>query len=105
MTPVGFLAVDSGGSGLRAVVGTVEGGPLGQRESRVPVRTGTRGIDAGHLMEQLVPLVRALAAETGVAEPECAVVGAAGFGTLGDALRAELPGDLRREFGVRRVAL
>ncbi|HLL36910.1 MAG TPA: BadF/BadG/BcrA/BcrD ATPase family protein [Streptomyces sp.] len=105
MTPVGFLAVDSGGSGLRVVVGTVEGGPLGQRESRVPVRTGVRGIDAGHLMEQLVPLVRALAAESGVTEPECAVVGAAGFGTLGDALRAELPGALGREFGVRRVAL
>ncbi|MEV5321021.1 BadF/BadG/BcrA/BcrD ATPase family protein [Streptomyces sp. NPDC052687] len=105
MTSTGFLAVDSGGSGLRVVVGTVDGGPLGQRESRVPVRTGAGGIDAGHLMEQLVPMVRELAAGTGVAEPGCAVVGAAGFGTLGDALRAELPGALRREFGIRRVAL
>lgn len=105
MTPVGFLAADSGGSGLRVVVGTVEGGPLGQRESRVPVRTGAGGIDAGHLMEQLVPMVRSLAAETGLAEPDCAVVGAAGFVTLGDALRAELPGALRREFRARRVAV
>jgi N-acetylglucosamine kinase-like BadF-type ATPase len=105
VTSVGFLAADSGGSGLRVVVGTVRGGPLGQRESRVPVRTGPGGIDPGHLMEQLVPMVRALAAETAMAEPACAVVGAAGFGTLGDALRAELPSALRREFGVRRVAL
>jgi len=101
----GFLAVDSGGSGLRVVVGTVGAGPLGQRESRIPVRTGARGIDAEHLREQLVPLVRALTAETGVARLGTAAVGAAGFGTLGDALRAELPGALRREFGIRRVAL
>ena len=101
----GFLAVDSGGSGLRVVVGTVEAGALGRRESRVPVRTGARGIDAGHLREQLVPLVRALTIETGVVRLGTAAVGAAGFGTLGDALRAELPGALRREFGIRRVAL
>ncbi|MGX1128833.1 N-acetylglucosamine kinase-like BadF-type ATPase [Streptomyces glaucescens] len=101
----GFLAVDSGGSGLRVVVGTAGAGPLGQRESRVPVRTGSRGIDAGHLMEQLVPLVRSLTAETGVVELTTAAVGAAGFGTLGDALRAELPDALRREFGVRTAAL
>ncbi|MZD54939.1 ATPase, partial [Streptomyces sp. SID5606] len=38
----GFLAVDSGGSGLRVVVGAAgaEGrGPLGRRASREPVRT------------------------------------------------------------------
>ncbi|MFC3348282.1 N-acetylglucosamine kinase [Streptomyces echinoruber] len=73
--------------------------------SREAVRTGPRGIDPGHLMEQLVPLVRGL---TGAAHPAglaTAVVGAAGFATLGDALRAELPRALAREFGVRRVAL
>ncbi|MEV8552254.1 BadF/BadG/BcrA/BcrD ATPase family protein [Streptomyces glaucescens] len=101
----GFLAVDSGGSGLRVAVGTVAAGVLGQRESRVPVRTGARGIDAGHLRDQLVPLVRALTVETGVARLGTAAVGAAGFATLGDALRAELPDALRREFGIRKVAL
>ncbi|MFI1165725.1 N-acetylglucosamine kinase [Streptomyces sp. NPDC020801] len=101
----GFLAVDSGGSGLRVVVGVPGRGPLAQRASGEPVRTGARGIDPGHLMEQLVPLVRALSAETGVARLETAVVGAAGFATLGDALRAELPGALARELGVRTVAL
>ncbi|CCK32184.1 hypothetical protein BN159_7805 [Streptomyces davaonensis JCM 4913] len=101
----GLLAVDSGGSGLRVVVGTVERGVLGQRESRVPVRTGARGIDAGHLMDQLVPLVRELTAEAGLERVDTAAVGAAGLATLGDALRAELPGALAREFGVRRVAL
>lgn len=101
----GVLAVDSGGSGLRVVVGTVARGPLGQRESREPVRTGARGIDPAHLMEQLVPMVRALTAETGVARLRTAVVGAAGLTTLGEALRAELPDALGREFGVQDVAL
>jgi N-acetylglucosamine kinase-like BadF-type ATPase len=104
-TADGVLAVDSGGSGMRVVVGTPARGPLGQRESREPVRTGARGIDPGHLMEQLVPMVRALTAETGVARLRTAVVGAAGLSTLGDALRAELPAELEREFGVRDVAL
>ncbi|CAM5258903.1 N-acetylglucosamine kinase [Streptomyces aurantiogriseus] len=101
----GILAVDSGGSGLRVALGTVERGALGRRSSTVPVRTGARGIDPGHLMDQLVPMVRALATETGVTRPTSAVVGAAGLGTLGDALRADLPGALAREFGVRATAL
>ncbi|MFI6007742.1 N-acetylglucosamine kinase [Streptomyces sp. NPDC051243] len=101
----GFLAVDSGGSGLRVVVGTVGRGAVAQRESREPVRTGDRGIDPGHLMEQLVPMVRSLTAEADVDRLGTAVIGAAGLATLGDALRAELPGALAREFGIGRVAL
>ncbi|MEU1043793.1 BadF/BadG/BcrA/BcrD ATPase family protein [Streptomyces sp. NPDC005897] len=113
----GFLAVDSGGSGLRVAVGDCEGGgrdgggrgggrgPLGRRVSREPVRTGARGIDPGHLMGQLVPMARALSAETGVTRLGTVVLGAAGLATLGDALRAELPGALARELGVRTVAL
>lgn len=101
----GILAVDSGGSGLRVALGTAERGALARRSSEVPVRTGARGIDPDHLMAQLSPLVRALSTETGVTRPATAVVGAAGFGSLGDALRAELPGALAREFGVRTTAL
>lgn len=104
----GFLAVDSGGSGLRVVMGTAgdDGhSPLGRRASREPVRTGARGIEPGHLMAQLVPMARALTAETGVSRLDTVVVGAAGLATLGDALRAELPGALARELGVRTVAL
>ncbi|MEV5874674.1 BadF/BadG/BcrA/BcrD ATPase family protein [Streptomyces sp. NPDC052101] len=105
MTVPGYLAVDSGGSGLRVAVGVPGRTPAAQRESREPVRTGARGIDPEHLMAQLVPLARACAAEAGVGEPATAVVGAAGFASLGDGLRAELPGALARELGVRRVAL
>ncbi|MEU6913957.1 N-acetylglucosamine kinase [Streptomyces olindensis] len=101
----GFLAVDSGGSGLRAVVGTAERGPLARTASGEPVRTGERGIDPGHFMARLLPLVRALTAEAGPVPLTAAVVGAAGLASLGDALRAELPGALSRELGVRRVAL
>ncbi|MEY9989390.1 N-acetylglucosamine kinase-like BadF-type ATPase [Streptomyces sp. V4I8] len=101
----GFLAVDSGGSGMRVVVGTVGRGGLARRESREPVRTSDRGIDPGHLMEQLVPMVRASAAEAGVVRLGAAAVGAAGMASLGDALRAELPGALGREFGIGHVAL
>ncbi|MZF90569.1 BadF/BadG/BcrA/BcrD ATPase family protein [Streptomyces sp. SID5643] len=101
----GFLAVDSGGSGLRAVLGTAEQGPLARRASGEPVRTGGRGIDPGHFMAQLVPLVRALTAEAGAVPLTTVAVGAAGLATLGAGLRAELPGALAREWGVRRVAL
>ncbi|MFE5600954.1 N-acetylglucosamine kinase [Streptomyces coelicoflavus] len=107
MSGAGFLAVDSGGSGLRVVVGTIgdDAGPPGRRVSREPVRTGPRGIDPGHLLGQLLPMARALTEETGVARLGTVVVGAAGMATLGDALRAELPGALARELGVRTVAL
>ncbi|MGW1627949.1 N-acetylglucosamine kinase [Streptomyces anthocyanicus] len=73
--------------------------------SRDPVRTGAHGIDPGHLLGQLLPMARALTAESGVTRIDTVVVGAAGLATLGDALRAELPGALARELGVRTVAL
>ncbi|MEV0688967.1 BadF/BadG/BcrA/BcrD ATPase family protein [Streptomyces sp. NPDC050388] len=101
----GFVAVDSGGSGLRVVVGAAGRGPLARGASGEPVRTGARGIDPEHLMEQLVPMARGLAAEAGIGRLDTAAVGAAGLASLGDALRAELPGALTRELGVRRVAL
>ncbi|MGX1563839.1 N-acetylglucosamine kinase [Streptomyces sp. NPDC055506] len=102
----GFLAVDSGGSGLRAVLGTAGRGPLARRESAEPVRTGgDRGIDPEHFMARLMPLVRALTAEAGPVRLTTVVIGAAGLASLGEALRAELPGALARELGVRRIAL
>ncbi|MEV0239701.1 BadF/BadG/BcrA/BcrD ATPase family protein [Streptomyces sp. NPDC050674] len=101
----GFLAVDSGGSGLRAVLGTAERGPLARVASDEPVRTGERGIDPGHFMAQLVGLVRALTVEAGPVPLTAVAVGAAGLASLGDGLRAELPGALAREWGVRGVAL
>ncbi|WP_329549145.1 ATPase [Streptomyces sp. NBC_01356] len=103
--PPGVLAVDSGGSGLRvalAVRGEVQGVPLTSKE---PVRTGPRGIDAGHLLEQLLPLARQLMAAAGVGELGAVAVGAAGLATLGDELRTELPSALERELGVTRLAL
>lgn len=101
----GVLAVDSGGSGLRAALavrGHVVGVPLTSKE---PVRTGPRGIDAGHLLEQLLPMARELMAANGVGELGAVAVGAAGLATLGDELRARLPSALKRELGVPRLAL
>jgi len=103
--PPGVLAVDSGGSGLRAALavhGKVHGAPLASSQ---PVRTGPRGIDAGHLLEQLLPMARRLMADAEVAELAAVAVGAAGLATLGDELRAELPSALERELGVTRLAL
>lgn len=108
------LGVDSGGSGLRAALGAVA--PDGRAEtraetrSRVPVRTGAGGIEAAHLLEQLLPAARRLLAEAaagnGPPPPVTAVcVGAAGMATLGADLRAALPGALARELGVERLAL
>ncbi|MFF5858482.1 N-acetylglucosamine kinase [Streptomyces sp. NPDC012751] len=105
MTATGYLAVDSGGSGLRVAVGVPGREPAARRETREPVRTGARGIDPAHLMAQLAPVAAVLVAEAGLDGLGTAVVGAAGFATLGDALRAELPGALARELGVGTVAL
>jgi N-acetylglucosamine kinase-like BadF-type ATPase len=69
------------------------------------VRTGPRGIDAGHLLEQLLPMTRRLRAEAGGAQVRAVAIGAAGLAGLGGDLRAEVPAALARELGVRRVAL
>ncbi|MFD8808517.1 N-acetylglucosamine kinase [Streptomyces sp. NPDC059597] len=100
-----FLAVDSGGSGIRVAVGVPGTGRMAKASARESVRTSERGIDPAHLMTQVAPLARALAAEAGADRIAWAVVGAAGFASLGDALRAELPGALGRELGVGTVAL
>ncbi|WP_307544984.1 N-acetylglucosamine kinase [Streptomyces sp. V3I8] len=97
--------MDSGGSGLRVVL-AVDGGPVTEPlTSGEPVRTGAHGIDAGHLLGQLVPMARRLMADTGVGTLRAVTVGAAGLTTLGDSLRADLHPALARELGVRRLAL
>ncbi|MFF9375585.1 N-acetylglucosamine kinase [Streptomyces griseoluteus] len=101
----GYLAVDSGGSGLRVAVGAYDGAPPVEGRSGQPVRTGERGIDPAHLLELVLSLARALAAKAGVDELTTAAIGAAGFATLGEALRAEVPDALTRALGVRTVAL
>ncbi|MFP1624698.1 N-acetylglucosamine kinase [Streptomyces sp. 5K101] len=100
------LGVDSGGSGLR--VALAEAGALEKAETSVsaePVRTGPDGIDAGHMLEQLVPMARALLERAGGGEPAAVVIGAAGMATLGGRLRAELPAALAASLGVRRLGL
>ncbi|WSB74548.1 ATPase [Streptomyces sp. NBC_01186] len=115
------LGVDSGGSGLRVALARPHSDtgraprPVAVTTCAEPVRTGPAGIDAEHMMGQLVPAVRALLAEAdtedgpgpaaGGARIAAACVGAAGMATLGDGLRAELPGALSGAFGIRRLAL
>lgn len=111
------LGVDSGGSGLRIALGAVDevaGIPadgvaevrtVGTAVSAEPVRTGSSGIDPDHLLEQLLPAVRTLLAREGAEAPVAVAVGAAGMATLGDGLRAGLPGALESALGVRRLAL
>ncbi|MFJ6698936.1 N-acetylglucosamine kinase [Streptomyces sp. NPDC091272] len=101
------LGVDSGGSGVRFALARAGSlAPVSPTTvSAEPVRTGGRGIDAAHLSAQLVPAARKLLARAGGGELAAVCVGAAGMATLGDGLRAELPGLLFREFGVRKVAL
>lgn len=101
-----MLGVDSGGSGLRFALARVNGGgPLVEHASREPVRTGPGGIDAGHLLGQLLPAVRELTRVAGAGPVTATCVGAAGMASLGDELRDRLPGALRSAFGVRRLAL
>ncbi|GGP80733.1 N-acetylglucosamine kinase [Streptomyces sindenensis] len=123
------LGVDSGGSGLRVALGRVkEPGPLATTVCAEPVRTGPGGIDAGHLLDQLLPAARELLDRASAAasaegrsdaprahgvpadgvpagEVAAVAIGAAGMATLGERLRAELPGALAQALGARRVAL
>lgn len=104
------LGVDSGGSGLRVALGRARGssgfsGAAAAVAERGPVRTGSSGIDADHLLELLLPAARALLAEAGAARAEAVCVGAAGMATLGAGLRATLPSALASALGARRVAL
>ncbi|MFJ6613814.1 N-acetylglucosamine kinase [Streptomyces sp. NPDC091289] len=118
------LGVDSGGSGLRVALGrTGLSGPLPTTPLLTtvcaePVRTGPGGIDAGHLLAQLLPAARELleraaasasddapAGEVAAGEVAALAIGAAGMATLGERLRAELPGALADALGVRRLAL
>ncbi|MBP0459463.1 BadF/BadG/BcrA/BcrD ATPase family protein [Streptomyces montanisoli] len=108
------LGVDSGGSGLRIALGAADGHGAVRRAGPVtiaePVPTGPAGIDAGRLLDAVVPAARALladAAADGRTDHGLAAVavGAAGMATLGGDLRARLPGGLRDALGVRVVAL
>ncbi|XEC32512.1 ATPase [Streptomyces fradiae] len=104
------VGVDSGGSGLRVALARAGDG---ERDGRIletvtsgePVRTGPGGIDAGQLLGRLLPAVDAMAARAGGGAVRAVAVGAAGMATLGDRLRAELPGALAEAWGVRRLAL
>lgn len=100
------VGVDSGGSGLRiALADTASGAVLGTRASREPVRTGPGGISARHFLDQVLPAVHALTEPHGGRPVVAVAVGAAGMATLGDELRAELPGAFASAWGVRRLAL
>ncbi|MEK2476823.1 N-acetylglucosamine kinase [Streptomyces noursei] len=104
------LGVDSGGSGLRIAVARIDGDgerlrPAATFASHEPVHTGPDGIDADQMLRQLLPAGAELADQVGADRFVAVCVGAAGMGTLGDALRARLPGALATAFGVRRLAL
>ncbi|MEV0876102.1 MULTISPECIES: N-acetylglucosamine kinase [Streptomyces] len=101
------LGVDSGGSGLRVALAPADTGRAAfTTVCAEPVRTGADGIDAGHLLEQVLPAAGGLLVEAGPgAVVDAAAVGAAGMATLGDRLRAELPKAFADSLGVRRVAL
>ncbi|MFG2828302.1 N-acetylglucosamine kinase [Streptomyces sp. NPDC048434] len=102
------LGIDSGGSGLRIAVARAddaEARPLATRASHEPVRTGPAGIDADHLLSQLLPAAEELGREAGAHGFAAVCVGAAGMATLGEDLRARLPAALATAFGVHHLAL
>ncbi|MET8473093.1 BadF/BadG/BcrA/BcrD ATPase family protein [Streptomyces sp. NPDC006422] len=100
------LGVDSGGSGLRVALAPADDlGRAVATASAVPVRTSGAGIDPEHMVGQLVPMARELLGRVGDVPLGGVALGAAGMATLGDGLRAELPGALARELDVERLAL
>lgn len=100
------LGVDSGGSGVRVALaradGTARSAPV---SSKRPAVVGERGIDATSLLDEVLPAARELMRAAGTRTLTAAAVGAAGMATLGDDLRAVLPGALREAFGVPALAL
>lgn len=104
------LGVDSGGSGLRIALARAlpDAVPerVGDPVTGAPVPTGPHGVDAEALADRVVPAARALldrhAPDAG-ADAVC--VGAAGMATLGERLRAELPGALAARLGTHRLVL
>lgn len=106
MTVSWVLAVDSGGSGLRtALADASDPARTDSVESSEPVRTGDGGIDAEHLLDQMLPMARTLLDRAGGGTVSAVAIGAAGMATLGGRLRAELPAALAESLGVRRLAL
>ncbi|WP_063733335.1 N-acetylglucosamine kinase [Streptomyces sp. RTd22] len=106
-----MLGIDSGGSGVRVAVACAGAQLGGAAEtpltwaSATPVGVGDRGIDAAGLLERVLPAAHELLRRAGVSRPAAVCVGAAGMASLGDDLRATLPGAFAEEFGVRRLAL
>ncbi|MEU9860114.1 BadF/BadG/BcrA/BcrD ATPase family protein [Streptomyces sp. NPDC047971] len=107
MTDAGWVVgVDSGGSGLRiALARAADPRPVETVTSAEPVRTGPGGIEAAHLLAQVLPAVEAMLGRAGAGNVVALAVGAAGMATLGDELRAVLPWALEGALGVRRLAL
>ncbi|MET7617240.1 BadF/BadG/BcrA/BcrD ATPase family protein [Streptomyces sp. NPDC005408] len=100
------LGVDSGGSGLRAALADAAHPQRAETAaSPEPVRTGSGGIDAQHLLDQLLPMARTLLERSDGGSLSAVAIGAAGMATLGGRLRAELPAALAESLGVRRLAL
>ncbi|GGR56587.1 hypothetical protein GCM10010282_57040 [Streptomyces roseolus] len=106
MDPV-VVGIDSGGSGLRvALARAADGTVLDRAAAPGPVRTGPGGISAAHFLESVLPAVAALRALAGEGRPVlAAAVGAAGMATLGEELRAVLPGAFAEAWGVRGTVL
>ncbi|MCM2392348.1 N-acetylglucosamine kinase [Streptomyces albipurpureus] len=109
MTARWVLGVDSGGSGMRVALVDAAAPPDADAPpalvSTNPVRTGSDGIDAAHLLEQLLPMARSLLSTVGGESLAAVAIGAAGMATIGGHLRAELPAALRGALKVRRLAL
>ncbi|RLU89126.1 ATPase [Streptomyces griseocarneus] len=108
MTPAAdlVLGVDSGGSGIRVALASLHGGtPPLTWSCPSPAAVGAAGVDARGLLERVLPAARELLARAGAEHCAAACVGAAGIVALGAELHAALPGALREELGVRRLAL
>ncbi|MFI6448183.1 BadF/BadG/BcrA/BcrD ATPase family protein [Kitasatospora sp. NPDC050543] len=121
------LGVDIGGTGVRlAAARLTADGPAGrpattgapaprpaaawpaiaaELELRSPARTGADGIDAGALLDPLLPAVRALLGQVGTAAVHSVAVGASGMALLGRDLAARLPDPLTEACGARRLIL
>lgn len=100
------LGVDSGGSGVRVAIARADGSQQSAPAvSTRPAVIGPHGIDATSMLDLVLPQASDLLRAAGVGVLAAACVGAAGMASLGEELRAVLPGALTEAFGVRALAL
>ncbi|MER5866949.1 BadF/BadG/BcrA/BcrD ATPase family protein [Kitasatospora sp. NPDC002040] len=99
------IGVDVGGGGVRVAAAPGHDRAVAGVELAVPTRLGGQGVDAGALLEVLLPALTGLLARVGAERAPSLAIGATGMALLGRELAERLPGPLAAAVGAERLTL